>query len=126
MLSDDEKTFIQDYLTQDWNLVVIKGTSPDCISYSMKTLYRLVERGVFKPEEMPWKGHRKLNGYSEKRRKQTFRRDLHEQAESYPEFKTEFGHLKGGDYCRKGAENGCHHFGGTLVQNHYHASNQWT
>lgn len=95
VLSDDEKTFIQDYLKQDWSLDVIKGTFPDRISYSMRTLYRLVERGVFKPEEMPWKGKRKPNGHSEKRGKQAFRRDLRERAERYPEFETEFGHLEG-------------------------------
>ncbi|HEL1008840.1 TPA: IS30 family transposase, partial [Streptococcus equi subsp. zooepidemicus] len=95
ILSDDEKTFIQGYLKQDWSLDVIKGTFPDRISYSMRTLYRLVERGVFKAEEMPWKGKRRPNGYSEKRGKQAFRRTLRERADKYPDFETEFGHLEG-------------------------------
>ena len=35
------------------------------------------------------------NGHSEKRGKQALRRDLRERADSYPNFKTEFGHLEG-------------------------------
>lgn len=95
ILSDDEKEFIQVYLKQDWSLDVIKGTFPECISHSMRTLYRLVDRGVLQVEEMPWKGKRKPNGHSEKRGKQAFRRDLRERSERYPDFETEFGHLEG-------------------------------
>ncbi len=61
----------------------------------MRTLYRLADRGVFKKEDLPWKGKRKSNGHSEKRGKQAFRRDLRERAELYPDFHTEFGHLEG-------------------------------
>lgn len=46
-------------------------------------------------EDLPWKGKRKSNGFSEKIGKQTFRRDLRERAELYPDFHTEFGHLDG-------------------------------
>ncbi len=74
---------------------MIKGTFPDRISSSMRTLYRLVDRGVFKAEDMPWKGKRKPNGHSEKRGKQAFRRNLRERAEKSPGFETEFGHLEG-------------------------------
>lgn len=38
---------------------------------------------------------RKANDHSEKQEKQAFRRDLRERADSYPDFKTEFGHLEG-------------------------------
>ncbi len=61
----------------------------------MRTLYRLADHGVFKKEDLPWKGKRKPNGHSEKRGKQAFRRDLRERAELYPDFHTEFGHLEG-------------------------------
>lgn len=61
----------------------------------MRTLYRLADRGIFKKEDLPWKGKRKPNGHSEKRGKQAFRRDLRERAELYPDFHTEFGHLEG-------------------------------
>lgn len=94
-LSKDEKEFIQDYLKQDWSLDVIKGTFPDRITCSMRTLYRLVNRGVFSVEMMPWKGKRKPNGHSEKRGKQSFRRTIRERSHSYPEFEFEFGHLEG-------------------------------
>ena len=61
----------------------------------MRTLYRLADRGILKKEDLPWKGKRKPNDHSEKRGKQALRRDLRERADSYPNFKTEFGHLEG-------------------------------
>lgn len=94
-LSQAEKDFIQTRLDQSWSLDVIKGTYPDRISCSMRTLYLLADRGVFKKEDLPWKGKRKPNRHSEKRGKQAFRRDLRERAELYPDFHTEFGHLEG-------------------------------
>lgn len=66
-LSQAEKDFIQTRLDQSWSLDVIKGTYPDRISCSMRTLYRLADRGIFKKEDLPWKGKR--NGHSEKRGK---------------------------------------------------------
>ena len=45
--------------------------------------------------DLPWKGKRKPNGQNETREKQAFRRDLHERADIYPDFKTEFGHQEG-------------------------------
>ena len=94
-LTQSEKDFIQTHLEQNWSLDVIKGTYPDRISCSMRTLYRLADRGILKKEDLPWKGKRKPNGHSEKQGKQAFRRDLRERADSYPNFKTEFGHLEG-------------------------------
>lgn len=61
----------------------------------MGTLYRLADRGILKKEDFPWKGKRKPNGHSEKRGKQAFRSDLRERADSYPDFKTEFGYQEG-------------------------------
>ena len=60
----------------------------------MRTLYRLADRGILKKEDLPWKDKRKPNGHSEKRGKQALRRDLRERADSYPNFKTELGHLE--------------------------------
>ena len=40
-LSQVEKDFTQTHLDRSWNLDVIKGTYPDRISCSMRTLYRL-------------------------------------------------------------------------------------
>ena len=94
-LTQSEKDFIQTHLEQNWSLDVIKGTYPDRVSCSMRTLYRLADRGILKKEDLPWKGKRKPNGHSEKRGKQALRRDLRERADSYPNFKTEFGHLEG-------------------------------
>ena len=94
-LTQSEKDFIQTHLEQNWSLDVIKGTYPDKVSCSMRTLYRLADRGILKKEDLPWKGKRKPNGHSEKRGKQAFRRDLRERADSYPNFKMEFGHLEG-------------------------------
>lgn len=95
------KVFIQHYLEGDWSLDVIKGTYPDKIPCSMRTLYRLADRGIFKIEDLPWKGKRKPNGKVEKRGKQSFRRDLREWADIYPDFDTEFGHLEGGTIVGK-------------------------
>ena len=74
-LTQAEKDFIQTHLEQNWSLDVIKGTYPDRVSCSMRTLYRLADRGILKKEDLPWKGKRKSNGHSEKRGKQAFRRD---------------------------------------------------
>ena len=61
----------------------------------MRTIYRLIDRGILKKEDLPWKGKRKPNGHREKRGKQAFRRNLRERAISFPNFKTELGHLEG-------------------------------
>lgn len=94
-LTQNEQTFIQMHLDRDWSLDVVKGTYPDKISCSMRTLYRLVDRGIFKKEDLPWRGKRKPNGKTEKRGKQAFRRDLRERSKVYPKFDSEFGHLEG-------------------------------
>ena len=65
-LTQTEKDFIQTHLEQNWSLDVIKGTYPDRVSCSMRTLYRLADRGILKKEDLPWKGKRKPNGHSEK------------------------------------------------------------
>lgn len=67
----------------------------------MRTLYRLAGRVILKKEDFPWKGKRKPNGHSEKRGKQAFRSDLRERVDSYPDFKTEFGHQEGDTIVEK-------------------------
>lgn len=59
------------------------------------SLYRLVNRGIFNKESLPWKGKCKPNGKTDKRCKLAFRRDIRERSIVYPEFDSEFGHLKG-------------------------------
>ncbi|GEN98041.1 hypothetical protein SOL01_19150 [Streptococcus cristatus] len=58
-LTQSEKDFIQTHLEKNWSLDVIKGTYPDRVSCSMRTLYRLADRGILKKEDLPWKGKRK-------------------------------------------------------------------
>ncbi|MCO4491265.1 transposase IS1239 [Streptococcus infantarius subsp. infantarius] len=94
-LTKPVQDFIQLYLELDWSLDVIKGTYPDNIPCSMRTLYRLADRGFFHKNDLPWQGKRKPNGKKETRGKQAFRRDIRERAERYPEFENEFGHLEG-------------------------------
>ena len=74
---------------------VIKGTFSATIFCSMRTLYRLVDRGAFSKEEFPWQGKRKTNGYTKKGGKEAFCRSLEEREETYPDFKEEFGHWEG-------------------------------
>ena len=47
-----QKKFFQTHLDLGWSLDVIKGAHPDRISCSMRTLYRLAERGIFKKEDL--------------------------------------------------------------------------
>ncbi len=94
-LSSDEQLLIEAYLKQDWSLDVIKGCFPERISCSMRSLYRLVERGIFQKSLLPFKGKRRPNGQEEKRGKQAFRRTLREREASFPDFFQEFGHLEG-------------------------------
>ncbi len=50
--------------------------------------------GVFKKENLPWKGKRKPNRNKEMWGKQAFRRGIRERAELYLTFDREFGHSK--------------------------------
>ena len=51
-LSQAEKNFIQTHLDLSWSLDILKGTYPDRVSCSMRTLYRLADRGIFKKEDL--------------------------------------------------------------------------
>lgn len=58
-LAASEKQFIQEHLEKGWSFDVIKGSYPDNISCSMRSLYRLADRGLFLKNDLPWKGRRK-------------------------------------------------------------------
>ena len=45
---------IQSHLEQNWSLDVIKGTYLDRISCSMRTLYRLTDRGILNRLQFPF------------------------------------------------------------------------
>ncbi len=94
-LTQSEQDFFQAHLELNWSLAVVKGTYPDKIPCSMRTVYCLADRGIFKKDDLPCKGKRKLNGKAEKRGKQDFRRDIRDRSEIYPKFEREFGHLEG-------------------------------
>ncbi|WP_156807274.1 IS30 family transposase, partial [Streptococcus sp. S784/96/1] len=94
-LTKPVQDFIQSYLELDWSFDVIKGTYPERIPCSMRTLYRLADRGIFHKNDLPWQGKRNPNGKKETRGKQAFRRNIRERTEMYPEFESEFGHLEG-------------------------------
>ena len=51
-LSQAEKNFIQTHLDLSWSLDFINRAHPDRISCSMRTLYRLADRGIFKKEDL--------------------------------------------------------------------------
>ncbi len=94
-LTQNEQDFIQMHLVLNRSLNVIKGTYPDKISCSMRTLYRLSDHSIFKKDDLPWQGKRKPNGKAEKHGKQVFRTDILERSEIYPKFEREFGLLEG-------------------------------
>ena len=52
-LTQSEKILSKTHLEQNGSLDVIKGTYPDRVSCSMRTLYRLVDRGILKKEDLP-------------------------------------------------------------------------
>lgn len=91
----------------------------------MRTLYRLADRGILKKEDFSWKGKRKPKGHSEKRGKQAFRSDLCEGADSYPDFKTEFGHQEGDTIVGEKNKSAVHYLSRTLLKSHHHTENQW-
>ena len=58
-LTQTEKDFIQTHLEQNWSLDVIKGTYPDRVSCSMRTLYRLADHGILKKRGSPLERQKK-------------------------------------------------------------------
>ena len=58
-LTQSEKDFIQTHLEQNWSLDVIKGTYPDRVSCSMRTLYRLARPWYSKERGSPLERQKK-------------------------------------------------------------------
>lgn len=68
-LPPDEIKYINRRVTAGWTPDTIIGRAERLISCSMRTLYRLFQRGVFNKKQLPMKGHRHPNGYVERRGK---------------------------------------------------------
>src|SRR5699024_9230420 len=72
----------------------IMGRAEQPLSCSMRTLYRLFERGNFDVRTLPMKGKRRPNGYVERRGKAgQLGHSIHQRAIDFPNFNREFGHL---------------------------------
>lgn len=74
---------------------MIIGRAEHPIACSIRTLYRMFEKGQFDPLSLPLKGKRKPNGHQEKRGKQTFRRSTHQRNKEHSNYSKEFDHIKG-------------------------------
>lgn len=77
-LSSEQSDYVQKKVGQGWTPDVIIGRAEYPIACSVRTLYRLFEKGLFDTLTLPLKGKRKPNGYQEKRGKQIFRRSIHQ------------------------------------------------
>ena len=66
-LPTDEVTYIKAKVAQGWTPDTIMGRAEQPLSCSMRTLYRLFERGNFDVRTLPMKGKRRPNGYVERR-----------------------------------------------------------
>ena len=94
-LPQHEINYINEKADAGWTPDVIIGREERQISCSMKTLYRLFEKGVFNQNKLPMKGKRKPNGHQEKRGKQAFKRSIDDRNQEHPNYQKEFGHLEG-------------------------------
>lgn len=94
-LPTEQIDYIKAKVAKGWNPDVLIGRSEQPIHCSVRTLYRMFQKGVFERATLPLKGKRKSNGHKEKRGKQAFRRSLAERAQDYPQYQEEFGHLEG-------------------------------
>ncbi|MDD1379829.1 IS30 family transposase [Limosilactobacillus reuteri] len=96
-LSLAELTYINDKIAQGWTPDTIIGRAERPISCSLRTLYRMFERGQFgfDVRSLPMRGKRHPNGYVERRGKAgQLERSIHERAKDFPHYATEFGHLE--------------------------------
>ena len=79
------------------------GRAERPLSCSMRTLYRLFERGNFDVWILPMKGKRRPNGYVERRGKAgQLGQSIHQRAIDFPNFNREFGHLEADTVQGKG------------------------
>ncbi len=95
VLSVEQSDYIQNKVAQGWTPDVMIGRAEHSIACSVRTLYRMFEKGLFDPLSLPLKGKRKPNGHQEKRGKQAFRRSIHQRKNEYANYSNEFGHLEG-------------------------------
>ncbi|MDB1749254.1 IS30 family transposase [Enterococcus avium] len=95
VLSAEQSDYVQNKVAQGWTPDVIIGRAEHPIACSVRTLYRMFEKGLFDPLSLPLKGKCKPNGHQEKRGKQAFRRSIHQRKNEYANYSNEFGHLEG-------------------------------
>ena len=84
-------------LPRGWTPDTIIGRAERPISCNQRTLYRMFERGQFgfDVRSLPMRGKRHPNGYVERHGKAgQLGRSIHERAEDFPHYATEFGHLE--------------------------------
>ena len=102
-LPTDEVTYIKAKVAQGWTPDTIMGRAERPLSCSMRTLYRLFERGNFDVRTLPMKGKRRPNGYVERRGKAgQLGQSIHQRAIDFPNFNREFGHLEADTVQGKG------------------------
>lgn len=95
----EDEAHIENLLRESWSLDVIANRHKEdgSLPFPMgaTTLYRRAKEGLFDLDLLPMKGKRKTNGYTEKRGKQSFTRNISEREEDHPNLEEEFGHLEG-------------------------------
>lgn len=94
VLPEEQADYIREKVADGWTPDTIIGRGERTINCSVKTLYRMFKENIFAVHDLPMKGKRKLNGHSEKRGRQTFKRHISERIEEFPLFNKEFGHLE--------------------------------
>ena len=62
---------------------MIVGRAEMHLSCSVRTIYRMFQKGAFNVRDLPMKGKRKPNGHQERRGKQAFRRSIHEREKDH-------------------------------------------
>ncbi|AJP19275.1 TPA: IS30 family transposase [Staphylococcus aureus] len=95
VLPEEQSDYIREKIADGWTPNTIIGRGERTINCSVKTLYRMFKENIFAVHDLPMKGKRKPNGHSEKRGRQTFKRNISERIEEFPLFNKEFGHLEG-------------------------------
>lgn len=96
VLSNSVIQHITEKLKLGWSPDVIIGRQEISIPVSRCTLYRrFSELTHLSAKALPAKGKRKPKGYQEKRGKQSFRLNIKQRENDYPEYHNEFGHLEG-------------------------------
>ncbi|WP_283588215.1 IS30 family transposase [Limosilactobacillus viscerum] len=96
-LPNAEVDYITNQIRKGWTPDTIIGRNEMNISCSMRTLYRMFERGQygFAVSQLPMKGQRHPNGYVEHRGKAgQLGRSIYQRYQDFPDYQHEFGHLE--------------------------------